>query len=840
MFKNYLLILLLLLNGFSAKAQQPTKPNSSEIYESIKKLQFLGSVLYIAAHPDDENTKLISYFANEVKARTAYLSVTRGDGGQNLIGPELGELLGAIRTQELLEARRIDGGEQMFTRANDFGYSKHPDETLAIWNKDEVLGDMVWAIRNFRPDIIINRFDHRSPGSTHGHHTSSAILSLEAFDLANNRNAYPKQLEYTTVWQPKRTFFNTSWWFYGSQENFDQADKTNLLGIDTGVFFPSMGLSNPEVAALSRSSHKSQGFGSTGARGEQMEYLELIKGDMPKYTSNIFEGIDTSWNKVKGGKTIGNMLKDIQDNYDFRNPSSSIPKLLEAYHLMNALEDQHWKAIKIVDLKNVIAACAGLYMEAAAETNQSTANEDVKLKIEAINRSAIPMTLRSLSINTQNHNLNKPLTQNAGFTLNETLHIKADQQPTAPYWLMEKGSLGMYKVSDQRFIGQPETPNDINVTFNIEIGKTPITFTKTIIYKSNDPVKGEVYKPFEIIPEVSVKLSEPVIIFDNDQPKNVQAIVTAGKNQFSGVVTLGRPKGWSVYPEKQSVKIEHKGDSHTILFTVIPPKEAHEGLLSPVVKVGDKNYTKTLVEINYDHIPYQSILLPSESKVVRLDIKKRGDNIGYIQGAGDAIPESLRQIGYNVTILDPENISLDMLNRFDAIVMGIRAYNTIDALKFKQSLLFDYMARGGNLIVQYNTSRELLMDQISPYDLQLSRDRVSEENAEVHFLNPDHELMNYPNKITQNDFKGWIQERGLYFPDKWGSEFTPLFSMNDKGETPKEGSLLVAKFGKGHYIYTGLSFFRELPAGVPGAYRLFANMLSIGKNGTNAENTQND
>lgn len=839
--KSLFCLFILLFTNSLLQAQQPKKPNSSEIFESIKKLNFLGSVLYIAAHPDDENTRLISYMANKVKARTAYLSLTRGDGGQNLIGPEIRELLGVIRTQELLAARRIDGGEQRFTRANDFGYSKHPDETLAIWNKDEVLSDVVLAIRQFKPDIIINRFDHRSPGSTHGHHTSSAMLSFEAFDLANNKDAFPKQVKQYGTWQPKRAFFNTSWWFYGSQEKFDEADKTNLLSLNTGVYFPSSGLSNPEIAALSRSSHKSQGFGSTGTRGEQIEYIELIKGDLPKDNTNIFEGIDTSWNRVKGGKEVGVILKEVEDHFDFKNPSASIPQLIEAYKLIDYyVEDQHWKTIKQEDLKNVIAACAGLYLEVVAENNHATPNTTVNLKIEATNRSDYPTTLNSIAINNFVINKSLELKNNISYEFKEALKIDSNQEPTTPYWLVSKGSLGMYKVDNESLIGDPETPKSQNATFNITFDKTTISYTKPVVYKTNDPVKGEVYKPFEIIPEASAKVAEDVIIFENDQQKDIQVIVKSGRDNLEGFVQIAHPKNWNIYPEKQKINIEHKGEEQSLIFTVIPPKNQSEGLITPMVHVANKVYTKKLIEIDYDHIPFQTVLLPSESKIVRLDIKKKGENIGYIKGAGDVVPESLKQIGYNVAILKPEDINPETLSRFDAIVVGIRAYNTVDDLKYKQQYLFDFVAQGGNLIVQYNTSRGLIVDELAPYKLKLSRDRVTDENAEVTILNPNHPILNYPNKITSQDFNGWTQERGLYFPDEWSKEFTPIFAMNDKGETPKQGSLLVAKYGKGYYIYTGLSFFREFPEGVSGAYRLFANMLSIGKDTINLDKKLED
>ncbi|GGG51434.1 PIG-L family deacetylase [Bizionia arctica] len=828
--QRLLLIVIITLFSISTTfSQAPKKPNTSEIYESIKKLNFLGSVLYLAAHPDDENTRLISYMSNQVKARTAYLSLTRGDGGQNLIGPEIRELLGVIRTQELLTARQIDGGEQRFTRANDFGYSKHPDETLEIWNKEEVLSDVVLAIRQFQPDIIINRFDHRTPGTTHGHHTSSAMLGIEAFDLTNSKTAYPNQLKQTSLWQPKRLFYNLSWWSYGSQEKFDKADKSNLVSFDIGAYYPSNGLSNTEIAASSRSQHKSQGFGNTGTRGSQMEYIELIKGDMPSDKSNLFDGIDTTWGRVKGGEAIGVILHEVETNYNFTYPSASIPKLVEAYQLIQKLENAHWREYKTEEIKNIIYACAGLYLEASSETSQATPGEIVKLNIETINRSTYPIKLETLQCNDTSISKQVALTENNGFDFHEVLEIPSNQNPTTPYWLTEKGTLGMYQVSDETLIGKPETPRVFEVSFKLLFDNIPITFTKAVIYKTNDPVKGEVYKPFEIIPEASVKTSEKVIIFANNQTKDIPVIVRAGRDNLEGSLSLKYPKEWQVSPETQEIQITNKGEEKKVIFRVTPPENQNEGQLIPVMTVNGKTYTKELIEIGYEHIPYQTVLLPSESKIVRLDIQKKGENIGYIVGAGDVVPESLEQIGYKVTLLKPEDINPETLQKFDAVVVGIRAYNTLETIKFKQQQLFDFVSNGGNMIVQYNTNRGIKVDELAPYKLELSRDRVTDETAEVKFLEPNSPLLNTPNKITLEDFKGWTQERGLYFPDSWGKEFTPILSMHDKGESAKKGSLLVAKYGKGYYIYTGLSFFREFPEGVSGAYRLFANMLSIGK-----------
>ncbi|MEM9679790.1 MAG: PIG-L family deacetylase [Bacteroidota bacterium] len=842
MIKRAHLILLLISGIFVLNAQQPKKLNASEIHDAIQKLNVLGSVLYVAAHPDDENTRLIAYMANHVKARTSYLSLTRGDGGQNLIGSEIRELLGVIRTQELLAARGVDGGEQRFSRANDFGYSKHPDETFRIWDKDKVLSDVVWAIRNFKPDVIINRFDHRTPGRTHGHHTASAMLSLEAFDLTNDPNIYPDQLEHTDIWQPKRLFFNTGWWFYGSRENFEKADKSNMINVDIGVYYPSKGLSNNELASIASSQHLCQGFGRLTQRGSQQEYIEFLKGVPLDGNEDIFAGIDTSWNRIEGGKAIGDILYGIENNFNFKDPASHLPELMKAYDLLQNVSDEHWKTIKTKELKAIIEACAGLYLEASANTSFASPNSSIDINIEALNRSRANIKLQSYTITGSEKTMHDEslLQPNKRLNLKTSLVIPADTKTTAPYWLNTKGSLGMYQVEDPRLIGKPETPPALLTDFDLNIEGINITITKPVVYRYSKPDKGELYKPFEVVPEASASIAKDVYIFDTDDEKDIEVIVKSGRDNLEGFVRLAYPDDWTVHPEVQPVKIDKKGDIQKLAFTVIPPKYQSEGLITPMVDINGEIYTRELVEIEYDHIPFQTVLLPSESKIVRLDISKRGNSIGYIEGAGDVIPESLREIGYNVTIIDPKNISADNLSDFDAIVLGIRAYNVVDELKFKQKYLLDYVKQGGNLIVQYNTSFRLKVDQLAPFDLELSRARVTDENAEVRLLDADHPILNFPNKITEKDFEGWVQERGLYFPNKWSDEFTPLLSLNDKGESPLEGSLLVAQYGKGNYIYTGLSFFREFPAGVSGAYRLFTNMLSAGKENINLNKKLND
>lgn len=823
-------ILALLLTSQVFYAQMPLKLNSNEIYEKVQKLNFLGTALYIAAHPDDENTRLIAYLANNEKARMGYLSLTRGDGGQNLIGPEIRELLGVIRTQELLAARRIDGGQQFFTRANDFGYSKHPNETLEIWNKEKVLSDVVWAIRTFKPDVIINRFDHRTPGSTHGHHTASAMLSAEAFDLVGDKNQFKEQLKLTETWQPKRLFFNTSSWFYRNQEDFEKATKGKLTAFDVGVYYPLKGLSNNELATMASSQHLCQGFGRVTTRGSQNEYVEFLKGEKPKDKNDVFSGINTTWNRIKGGGEIGAILYDVEANFDFVNPSKHLPKLMEAYKMIQQLADLHWRKIKDKEIKEIIEACAGLYLEAVADSSSGIPNATTDVNFEVLNRSTVSIELTSITsaIDTKKITKELELETNKKVNFKETITLKTTEY-SDPYWLRKEASLGMYKVDNQNLIGKPETPRPAKIHFNLSIDQVPIVITKNVVRRYSERDKGEIYEPFEILPKVTTRLPNKVLIFSDDVAKKVFVEVSAGADSIVGNISLKAPVNWQVSPKEISYNIVQKNDKQTVAFFVTPPKNQSEGTLEVIASSAGKEYKKELIEINYNHIPKQSVLSDSQAKMVRLNIKILGNNIGYINGAGDAIPESLRQIGYEVTLLNPLEINGDNLQKYDAIVLGIRAYNVVKELKFKQKYLLAYVEKGGNLMVQYNTNRGV--DVAAPFSLQLSRDRVTDEFAEVRILEKEHPVLNSPNKITPDDFKNWVQERGLYFPDAWSKEYTPIFSMNDKGESAKNGSLLIAKYGKGNYIYTGLSFFRELPAGVSGAYKLFANILSLQKQG---------
>ena len=817
-------ILFVSLNTTSY-SQAPKKPNTAELKQALNKLEVLGSVMYLAAHPDDENTRLIAYMANERKLRTAYLAMTRGDGGQNLIGNDIREYLGIIRTQELLAARRTDGGEQFFTRANDFGFSKDPDETFTIWDKNDVLADVIWNIRRFKPDVIITRFDTiKGQEGMHGHHTASAILAQEAFQKAADPTVFPEQLKFVQPWQPKGLYWNT--YNFGGNFTSDHANEQGYFELDLGAYNELLGLSYDEISALSRSNHKSQGFGSTGRRGELKEYLMHWMGELPK--GDIFANIDQSWSRVKGGTEIGRMIAKANADFNMENPSAIIPQLMEIKGKIEGIEDEYWKQQKLNELNFIIKGALGLYIEVRANDYSTTPGENLELSVEAINRSDIDVVLNGIQISTSSHlaTLDKKLENNQ--LTNARITANAPAEISQPYWLVDNGSLGMYAVKNQQLRGLAENPSTMTAMIHLTIAGEKVTMEVPVVYKENDRVDGEVYRPFVVTPPVFVSMDASVIMFPDNEAKPVEVLVKAGKDNVSGVINMKLPAGWQASENNIKYNLAKKGDEQRFQLKILPPAEPSEAYMTVEATYENKVYDRSLKVIEYKYIPTQTIFPKSEVKIVKVDLQKKGQYVGYIMGSGDDIPASLEQVGYTVDILDPEKINVELLKNYDAVIVGIRAYNTVDRMNFIQPELMKFVEAGGTVITQYNTSMRN-QPAIGPYDFSISRDRVTVEGAAVRILAPDHPIINGPNKITEKDFEGWVQERGLYFPNQWDEHYTPVLSANDPGETPKDGGLLVAKFGEGYFVYSGYSWFRELPAGVPGAFRIFTNMISLGQ-----------
>ena len=800
--------------------------NGSEIQLALQKLNVLGRVLYIAAHPDDENTNLMAFWANGSLYDAAYLSVTRGDGGQNLIGPELGERLGVIRTEELLDARRIDHARQFFTRAIDFGFSKTADETMHIWGHDKILADVVWIIRNFRPDVMVTRF---SPGDekTHGHHTASAILAQEAFSAAADPNRFPEQLVFVKPWQATRLVWNTSPFFFTNRNL--PFDPTGLTVLEAGGYNPLLGKAYTEIAAASISMHKSQGVGGAPRRGARKEYFKPLEGK--PMTSSLFEGVDTTWSRVPNSESVAAQGHQIISKFNPADPAASVPELLKLRQAMSGIQDDSWIAEKKAQLDKIIAACLGLHVEASTATETFTPGQTATIKLEAINRSNVPVTLQEARFpNTGDSNkVDAALPSNELVTKDLSYRIPDNAPYSQPYWLRKPETLGTFAVDDQKLIGLPENSPALPIEVVLQVSGQELRYTVDTKYRPVDTVPTEVPRSLVIAPPVFANVTNNVLVFPTNESKTVSVHVTAATGPVKGELKLTAPQGWEISPASIPVDLK-AGDAEMVaMFSIKPPNENGEGTLRAIVSIDGREYSLERVRISYPHIGVQTLMPPAQAKLVRSDIQKKGDRIGYIPGAGDDIPESLRQIGYSVKILSEPEITAKNLAQFSAVVLGIRAYNTQDRISNWLPELFAYVNEGGVVIAQYNTLADLKTNQFGPYPLEISRDRVTDENAQVRVLAPDNPLMNIPNKITPKDFDGWVQERGLYFPNKWDPAWTPILSCNDPKEKPLDGGLLVAKSGKGFFVYTSYSWFRQLPAGVPGAYRLFANMLSLGQ-----------
>jgi LmbE family N-acetylglucosaminyl deacetylase len=802
----------------------PPPMNAAEIQLALQKLNILGRVLYVAAHPDDENTNLMALWSNGSLYDTAYLSVTRGDGGQNLIGPELGERLGFIRTHELLAARRIDHANQFFTRAVDFGFSKSAPETLKIWDREKILADVVWTIRKWKPDVVVTRFSPEDD-KTHGHHTSSAILAREAFTTAADPKRFPEQLAFVEVWKPTRLVWNTSPFFF--QNRNIPFDPAGLATLEAGGFNPLLGKAFTEIAAAALSMHKSQGVGSPPRRGARKEYFKLLEG--APMTDELFAAVDTSWARVPKSAAIAGKVKDLIATYSPADPAGSVPKLLELRKELGKAEKNDWFTTKMGEVDALIAACLALHLESSTTSAVVSPGQSFPIKFDAINRSKVPAQLLEARtpVSGEQLRLDIPLPQDQFVSKDLSPTLPKTVGFTQPYWLRKPPALGTYVVDDQKLIGLPENPPPFPIEVTVRVGDQDIRYLVDTKFRTVDRVIGEVRDDLVIAPPVFANLQNSVFVFGDDKPKTVQVRLIASTGPVKGQLRLEASKGWRVEPASVAVDLPAAENESFAAFTIHPPANAGEATLRAIVNTDGRDYSFARERISYPHIGTHLLMPAAEAKIVRADIKTKGHLIGYIPGAGDDVPQSLQQIGYDVKMLDGPEITAENLKRFDAVVLGIRAYNTQDRIGAWQTELLEYVKAGGVVVAQYNTTGDLKTKQIGPFPFEISRDRVTDENAEVRILAPDHPVLNTPNKITADDFKGWVQERGLYFPNKWDSNWTALLSSNDPGEKPLDGGLLVAKSGQGFFIYTVYDWFRELPAGVPGAYRLFANMVSL-------------
>ena len=833
--RSFSFFLLLVLSFSGVLAQHPYRlpQASSDLLHDLELPQKAGRVLYLAAHPDDENTRVIAHLSRKEHMRTAYLSLTRGGGGQNLIGSERGELLSVLRTQELIEARRIDGGKQYFSRAKDFGYSKRSKETFDIWGKKRILRDVVRVIREFRPHVIVTRFPKGGYEGAHGHHTASAKLAEKAFGIAGDPEAFSDQIGKIDPWQPKRLLFNTStWWDKKLPERVDE--EKDLFRVNVGEFDPYTGLSYTEIAAEARSMHKCQGFGAEKERGDAWEYFRVLKDrtDLKGSPSSIMDGIPTAVTHYEDKKPYGKLLRKARKNFDPARPEKLVPTLLKANKALDKVDDGRWKKKQRSHLKRLVLACSGTYLEATTRNSSACPGDSFHVELEFTHRSKIPVKVKKVQVAQRDTLWGLQPKENEAAFLKLSAMVPEGASSNTHHWLESPSKKGIYQPpkNSPSSIVQAEPPAAIHASLKLELNGDPLQIKIPVEHKTLSKVRGGVYEPFRVLPPITANSSGKAQVFPTAEPRTIEVSYRAHQKDLEAKASLDLPQGWKSDPASKQLSFDQKGAREKVRFTVTPPSKASRGRMTPYAKVDGERFQKREDRVSYDHITPQHVIRKAGVRVAQLDIGERKGRIAYVMGAGDEIPEALQQLGYSVDMIAPGKLSAAGLDKYGTVVTGIRAFNVHESLRYKNEALFEYAKNGGHLIIQYNKDDDALVtERIAPYELVPSGDhRVTEENSEAKMLRPDHPFFNDPNKIRKKDFKGWVQERGLYFAKEWGDPFNPLIAWNDQGESPKKGGLLLAEHGKGSIAYTGIAFFRQLPAGVPGAYRLFDNLVSYG------------
>ena len=822
MFKRLTLIFILGIFVSFCSAQQVRPSKSSEIYRELKTLKHLPKVLYLAAHPDDENTGLLSWLINEQNVETGYLSLTRGDGGQNLLGTEQGAALGLIRTHELLEARKLDGAQQFFTRAIDFGFSKNTDDTFKQWDADSITADVVWVIRKFRPDVIICRFPPTAAAG-HGQHAASAVVAEKAFKLAGDRNAFPGQLKYVNIWQPKRLVWNT--FRFGSVNTTAESQ----LKANVGQYDAQLGMGYGELAGLSRSLHKSQGAGTQSVAGVRTEYFIPVLGDPAKVS--LFDRIPMNWSE-KGVNDLDELIDIVLLSFDYNHPDQSLHVLLMLRKKIAELQDLNLRKDKLAAIDHIILSCTGFMGEVVTNQAEAIAGKSYSFRLNVIARSATPVILEQVNWINQTDHLNRRVSGDSLLTIERKIQIPSGTALTKPYWLEKPAkNPATFSVVNDTLIGLAENESGLNVTLALKIGTEKFSVKLPLSFKKLDPVKGDVVEQLRIVPALDLAFAEPVYFAKEKEGLTVTLRLKA--NQFINYGSVTFKIGNT--PVKTFTGINLPDNTVTIKDFLIPAEDlskikTSQNKLEAVFSAENSNFSKGQVLIQYPHLPSLQYFVPAATWLLKGDIKVLAKKVGYIQGAGDLIPEFLRQAGLQVDVLTEADIlNPTKLATYDAVVTGVRVINTEKRIKNWQPALKNYVENGGTIVMQYNTTQDMALQDFGIYPLSISGKRVTEENAALKFLIPNHKLLNYPNKITATDFNGWVQERGAYFPDKWDDKYEALFEMNDTGEEPLKGSTLYAKYGKGNFIYSPLAFFRQLPAGNVGAARLFFNFISAGK-----------
>ena len=814
--------LALLVGAVGPVVGQYTPPGTGGVAALAGALRQLGAtkrILMIGAHPDDEYSDLVALFARGMGAQVAYLSLSRGEGGQNLIGPELGPELGVIRSEELLAARRIDGARQFFARAYDFGYSKTVDEALRLWPRDSLLRDVLDVVRRFRPQIIVSVFSG-TPRDGHGQHQVAGLLARQAFETLRDSSWGPVKL-YRSLY-------------------FDTASAT--VRLDAGALDPVSGRSYHQIAMVGRSQHRSQDEGQLERPGPSIDRLAFLewreRGRGTGDGDGVFSGVDTL---PPTQARYAALIDSARARLNPSHPEVIVPLLARARRELGSA-DSGQQAL----LDQTLAAAAGVALDGAADDGIVIPGERVQVEATVWNAGQGPVTLDGIDVAApagwkveRVDAATSPVAPGTVATRRFAVTVAPDAPRSQPYFLRRSlvGALYDWGGVPAEWRGLPFEPGPLQLTVRLTVAGEPLALTREVVYRYRDQSIGEVRRPVFVTRPFDVAVTPDLVVWPVDGtaagPRSFTVTVTnRGRGPAAAQVVLALPPGWpAVAPESLSFQREDEAKSFTVALTL--PATVRPGVyqVKAAALANRERSEGSLAIIDYPHIRPRGVTHASTAEVraARIALPKLA-RVGYVRGASDRVPEALGAVGIPIELLGPDTLGRGDLSHYDAIVIGSRAYETDPALVAANGRVLDYARSGGLVIVQYQ-QYPFVSGSFAPYPLSIARphDRVTDETAPVTELVPASPVFHVPNEIGAGDWAGWVQERGLYFAHQWDSTYTPLLEMHDPGDPPLDGGLLVATLGKGTYVYTGLSFFRQLPAGVPGAYRLFANLLALGK-----------
>ena len=865
---------------------------ASGLLLQLRKLATGATFLHTTAHPDDEDNGLLVMMSRGRGLRTALLTATRGDGGQNEIGPELFEAIGILRTEELMAMHRFDGVEQYFTRAYEFGYSFSVEETLEKWGKDEILADIVRLVRIIRPDVVVMLPPRGEGGGQH--HQTSGLLTLEAFRAAADPTRFPEQITAgLRPWQPLKLYSRTRVGF-GQRRDAPQEPDPNLhlVSVDTGHYDPVLGRSFFQMGLEARSNHQCQGMGQLrafpGSRQSTWR-LEDAAIDVDDDESDLFDGVETGLGRLKafvtsegdsarfvseGLDAIDDAVSRATSTFDANAPWKTAPALRAGLELVRKLradiaastlsesarfELEHRLGPKEPEFAKAIALAHGISLDAVADRGEVTHGSKLRVDLRVTNRSPEPVTLQAVTVTTPSGWGVSPIeTDDDGEDIfpdipalvsdNEVLAaryeitVAPDAPYDRPYWTRGDPDVDRFDIIVREDFGRPWSPPALSATVTFVSGETTLSLERPVQYRYPGPwVGAEKQKQISVLPLVSVALAPGVVVFpsgadDKTRPVSVN-VLYRGAEAAAGALRLELPDGWSASPSEAPLSFQREREAVSVRFLMTPPETVASGTykVKAVASFDGEEFREGVQTIAYHHIQTRYLYHPAEATVQALDLSIAPVRVGYVRGVGDEIPAAIRQLGAELTFLETEDLAEGDLAQYDVIVTGVRAYLNRDDLKGYNHRLLEYVADGGTLLVQYNKF-EFNQAQWGPYPKKVSRNRVTVEQAPIDILVPDHPVFNHPNRITEDDWGGWVQERGLYFLDPEGDpRYTDLLASEDPWEYNKgvkKGMLVEARYGKGRWIYIGLGFFRQLPAGVPSAYKLFANLLSLPKAST--------